>query len=64
MILKEYLVFISNDKLLRSNVSPWGENKRGELLQGIPPHCLHSVSGQARQRGKSSLIEHFTNHFI
>ena len=30
-------VNVYNGSLLRSTVSPWGENKRGEFLQLVPP---------------------------
>ena len=42
-------VNIYSNELLRSTVSPLGENKRGEFLQLIPPP-------NPRQRGKSSHI--------
>ena len=37
MILKEIIGNHFPDKLQRSTVSPWGENKRGEFLHLAPP---------------------------
>ena len=47
MVLKEKTGFHLCDRVLRSTISPWGENKRGEFMQVVPPPS-------PRQRGTSS----------
>ena len=69
MLLKEKIGFNLYERLLRSTVSPWGENKRGDFLQVLPPpnprrpDCIGMDWGTSSASSTIIVLEHIQSDY-